>query len=110
MKLNMSKFNAEEEDLKLQIALVKDKMQKARKEALAGIIKAYELICIYFVGKAWTQWDKVVQEMHGKDPWVTVNWTSHKGPRMKIWTSFLDCIELHKLTIFSYDAMELQRY
>ena len=33
-KLNMSKLNAEKEDLKLQIASVKDEMQKARKEAL----------------------------------------------------------------------------
>jgi hypothetical protein len=29
---------------------------------------------------------------------------------MKTWVSFLDCIELHKLTIFSCDAAELQRY
>jgi hypothetical protein len=29
---------------------------------------------------------------------------------MKTWVSFLDCIELHKLTIFSCDATELQRY
>jgi hypothetical protein len=48
--------------------------------------------------------------MHGKDPWVGVNGTSHEGSRMKTWTSFLDCIELHKLTIFSCDAAELQRY
>jgi hypothetical protein len=29
---------------------------------------------------------------------------------MKTWVSFLDCIELHKLTIFSCDTAELQRY
>ena len=109
-KLNMSKVNSEKEDLRLQITSVKEDMQKARKEALNEIVKAYKLSCVYFVGKAWTRWDKVVSEMHGKDPWVAVNGTSHKGPRMKTWTSFLDCIELPKLTIFSCDAAKLQRY
>jgi hypothetical protein len=76
--------------------------------ALTEIVKAYELFCIYFVGKARTQWDKVVQEMHQKDPLVAVNRTLNKGPHKKTWESFLDCIELHKLTIFSWDAPELQ--
>jgi hypothetical protein len=73
-------------------------------------VKAYEVFCIYFVGKARTQWDKVVQEMHQKDPWGAVNGSLNKGPHKKTWESFLDCIELHKLTIFSCDAAELQRY
>jgi hypothetical protein len=68
-------------------------MQKARKEALHRIVKAYKLISVYFVDEAWTQWDKVVSEMHGKDPWVAVNGTSHKGPCMKT-CLFLDCIDL----------------
>ena len=78
-KLNMSKVNSEKEDLRLQITSVKEDMQKARKEALNKIVKAYELIRVYFAGKARTQeWDKVVAEMHGKDPWVAVNGSSHK--------------------------------
>ncbi len=48
--------------------------------------------------------------MHGKDPWVRVDRKSHKGPCMKTWASFLDCIELHKLTIFPCDTVELQCY
>ncbi len=46
---------SEKEELKLQITSVKEEMQNARKEALAEIVKAYELICNYFVGKACTQ-------------------------------------------------------
>ena len=106
----MSKVNVKKEDLRLQITSVKEEMQKVRKEAQAENVKAYELMCVYFVGEPWTEWDKVVQEMHGTDPWVAVNGTSHKGPHMKTWTSFLDCFELHKLTIFSCDTAELQRY
>ena len=48
--------------------------------------------------------------MHQKDPWVTVNKSPNPGPRKKTWVSFLDCIKLHKLTIFSCDAAEMQRY
>ena len=46
---------SEKEELKSQITSVKEEMQNARKEALAEIVKAYELICNYFVGKACTQ-------------------------------------------------------
>ncbi len=35
---------------------------------------------------------------------------SDEGSCKKTWESFLDCVELHKLTIFSCDAAELQRY
>ena len=48
--------------------------------------------------------------MRNKDPWVAVDGSLNKGPRERDWDSFLDCIELHKLTIFSCDAAELQRY
>jgi hypothetical protein len=109
-KLNMAKFNQEKDDLNKQIETTKKDLEKAKKEALAEIVKAYELFCLYFVGEAHTQWDKDIQEMHTKDPWVAVNRTAHKGPHTKTWASFLDCIELHKLTIFSCDAAELQWY
>jgi hypothetical protein len=109
-KLNMSKVNVEKEDSKKQIESVTEDVLKAKKEAQGIIVKTYKLICIYFIGKAWTQWDKIVAEMHTKDPWVAVNRASHKGPHMKTWVSFLDCIEHHMLTIFSCDAAELQCY
>jgi hypothetical protein len=46
--------------------------------------------------------------MHTKDPWIGVNGSSNKGPRTRSWPSFLDCIELNKLTIFPVDAAEKQ--
>ncbi len=70
----------------------------------------YELMRTYFVGEARTQWDKTVIKMHNKDPWVAVDGSLHKGPHERDWNSFLDCVELHKLTIFSCDAAKLQRY
>ena len=48
--------------------------------------------------------------MHSKDPWFGVDGESHPGPHRQTWSSFVDCIELHKLTIFAVDAAETQRY
>ena len=48
--------------------------------------------------------------MHTKDPWVGVDGVSHKGIWVHSWSAFLDCIKLHKLTIFPVDAAEKQRY
>jgi hypothetical protein len=54
------------------------------------------------------QWDKIVHEMHSKDPWISMNGKSHKDHRVRSWLSFQDCIKLHKLTIFPADATEKQ--
>jgi hypothetical protein len=48
--------------------------------------------------------------MHTKNPWIGVNGKSNKGTHMKSWISFMDCIELHKLTVFPADAAEKQHY
>jgi hypothetical protein len=51
-----------------------------------------------------------VNEMHTKNPWIGVNVKSNKGICMKSWILFMDCIELHKLTVFPADAAEKQHY
>jgi hypothetical protein len=56
------------------------------------------------------QWDRIVNKMHTKNLWVGVNGKSNKGICMKSWISFMDCIKLHKLTVFPADAAEKQRY
>ncbi len=48
--------------------------------------------------------------MHKHDSLAAVNGQVTKGRRLQTWTSFLDCLELHKLTIFSADAAERQRF
>jgi hypothetical protein len=72
--------------------------------------KAYKLFHCFVVGKARTQWDRIVNKMHTKNPWVGVNGKSNKGICVKSWISFMNCIELHKLTVFPADAAEKQRY
>ncbi len=84
---------------------------KAKKVcAVAKTQKAFEIFRLFIVGDLQTQWDSIVHEMHTKDPWIGVNGSSNKGPRTCSWLSFLDCIELHKLTIFPVDAAEKKRY
>jgi hypothetical protein len=68
------------------------------------------MFCLFVVGNPQTQWDKIVHEMHTKDPWIVVNGSSNKGPHTHSWPSFLDCIKLHKLTVFPVDTAENQRY
>jgi hypothetical protein len=72
--------------------------------------KAYELFCCFIVGEAQTQWDRIVNKMHTKNPWIGVNGKSNKEIHMKSWISFMDCIELHKLTVFPADTAEKQHY
>ena len=63
-KFNMSKSPEEKESLKKKIKTTEKDLEKAKKTTLMEIVKAYELFCIYFIGEARTQWDKVVQEIH----------------------------------------------
>jgi hypothetical protein len=84
---------------------------KAKKRTIvAATSQAYKMLHLFVVGDQQTQWDKIMQEMHTKDPWVSVDGVSHKGICVCSWSVFLDCIKLHKLTIFPVDAAEKQRY
>ncbi len=49
------------------------------------------------------------REVHERDLWAAVNGQVTKGRRLQTWMSFLDCLELHKLTVFSADAVKRQR-
>ncbi len=55
------------------------------------------------------QWDRIVNKMHTKNPWIGVNGKSNKGICVKSWISFMDRIKLPKLTVFPADAAEKQR-
>ncbi len=86
-----------------------NKYLKAKKSfAVDRAQKAYKLFHCFVVSVAQTQWDRIVNKMHTKNPWIGVNGKSNKGIRVKSWISFMDCIKLHKLTIFPADAAEMQ--
>ena len=67
-KINMSKSAQEKEGLKKTLKTTKKALKVAEKNALKEVVKCYKLFRTYLVGKARTQWERVVQEMHQKDP------------------------------------------
>jgi hypothetical protein len=44
--------------------------------AIAVTSQAYKMFRLFVVGDQQTHWDKIVQEMHTKDPWVDVDGVS----------------------------------
>jgi hypothetical protein len=47
--------------------------------------------------------------MHEHDSWAGVTGQMITGKPPHSWSAFHDCLELHKLTVFSADAVERQR-
>jgi hypothetical protein len=106
-----SKTKTEEDEQKKMLSAIKEELKITCKFAGAETLKAYELFHYFFVGELWTQWDKIVQEIHCKDPCVSVNGQLHKGLCVNsTWASFKNCIKLHKLTVFPADTTEKQRF
>ena len=56
------------------------------------------------------QWDRTVDDMHAKDPWEDLRGAKHDGLRRKSMASLWACIDFHKLTVYSGDAAERQRF
>ncbi len=101
---------AEKEVRKKKLANLNKSLKAKKSFAVDQAQKAYKLFHCFVVGKARMQWDRIMNEMHTKNPWIGVNGKSNKGIHVKYWVSFMDCIELHKLTIFPAGAAEKQRY
>jgi hypothetical protein len=88
----------------------KEILRAKKVTAITKTQKAYEMFRLFVVGNQQTQWDKIIQEMHSKDLFIRVNGISYKGIHVRSWLAFLDCIKLHKLTIFPVDTAEKQCY
>ncbi len=85
-------------------------LQEAQKAHDKTIAKSYEQLRNLLSGDAQSQWDRVCHEMHERDSWAAVNGQVTKGRHSRTWMSILDCLELHKLTVFSADAHQKQHY
>ncbi len=79
--------------------------QKAHEKVITNVYKQLQnlLSC-----NPQAQWDRVCREMHKHDLWARLNGQVTKGRRPRTWMSFQDCLELHKLTVFSADAAKRQ--
>ncbi len=53
------------------------------------------------------QWDRIVTEMHTKNPWEDIKGAKHNGLCRKLHQSLTNCIKFHKLTVFTINARGL---
>ncbi len=93
---------------KVEIEQTQQMLQESQKAHNKAIAKTYEQLRNLLSGNAQSQWDCVCREMHKRDSWAAVNGQVTKGRHLRTWTSFLDCLELHKLTVFSADVAKRQ--
>ncbi len=70
----------------------------------------YDLSCKLLRDKLKIQWDRIVTEMHTKSPWEDIKGAKHNSLCGKLHQSLTDCIEFHKLTVFTVDAAERLKY
>jgi hypothetical protein len=94
---------------KVEIEQTQQMLQEAQKAHDKAIAESYEQLRNLLSGDTQFQWDCACREMHERDLWAAVNGQVTKGRHPRTWMSFLDCLELHKLTVFSADAVERQR-
>jgi hypothetical protein len=95
---------------KVEIEQTHQILQEAQKAHDKAIAESYEQLGNLLSGNAQSQWDCICRKMHERDLWAAVNGQVTKGRRPRMWMSFLDCLKLHKLTVFSADAAKKQRF
>jgi hypothetical protein len=93
---------------KVEIEQTQQLLQDFQKAHDKAIVKVYEQLQNLLSVDLQAQWDCVCREMHERDLWAGVNSQVTKGRCPQTWMSFLDCLELHKLTVFSADAAKRQ--
>jgi hypothetical protein len=93
---------------KMEVEQTQQLFQESQKANGKAIAKVYKQLRNLMSGNLQSQWDCVCCEMHTRDLWAGVNGQVTKGRRLQTWMSFQDCLELHKLTVFSADAAKRQ--
>jgi hypothetical protein len=71
---------------------------------------AYDLFCKLLRDKPKIQWDCIVTEVHTKTLWEDIKGVKHNSLRRKSHQSLTDCIEFHKLTVFTVNAAKRLKY
>ncbi len=84
---------------KVKIEQTQQMFQEAQKAHNKAITKSYEQLRNLLSGDTQSQWYRICCKMHAHDLWAAVNSQVTKGRRPRTWMYFLDCLELHKLTV-----------
>ncbi len=103
---DLETHKSKKEAHKLKKALTQEMLVTATKANNDAVAFTYEMLPNLLASKPQTQWDCIVQEMHEHDSWAGANGEKHDGKCPKSYVTFSDCLELHKLTVFTTDAAE----
>jgi hypothetical protein len=95
---------------KLEIKETQKMLQEAQKQHGKAIAKTNKQLRNLLSGDPQSQWDCVCRKMHEHDLWAGVNGQVTLGKHPRTWAAFQDCLELHKLTVFSADTAKRQRF
>jgi hypothetical protein len=95
---------------KVDIEQTTQMLQEAQRAHNKAIAERYKQLRNLLSGNAQSQWDCFCCEMHKRDSWAAVNGQVTKGRHLRMCMSFLDCLELHKIMVFSADAAERQQF
>jgi hypothetical protein len=93
---------------KVEAAKVRLINAKVAESTLACL--AYDLFCKLLRDEPKIQWDWIVTDMHTKNPWEDIKSVKHNSLHEKSQQSLTNCIESHKLMVFTVDAAERLRY
>jgi hypothetical protein len=78
------KTAAKKEARKKKLSNLNESLKAKKSSVVDQAQKAYKLFRCFVVGKAQMQWDRIVNEMHTKNPWFGMNGKSNKGICVKI--------------------------
>jgi hypothetical protein len=95
---------------KVEIEQTQQMLQEAQKAHNKPIAKWYKKLRNLLSGVAQSQWACICRKMHKRDLWAAMNGQVIKGRHPQTWMSFLDCLELNKLRVFSADATKRQQF
>jgi hypothetical protein len=98
------------EALKIENAQTQEMLKASTKRYNKAVVATFELLCNLLAGKPQTQWDRIGIEMHEHDSWAGPDGEKHEGKHSKGYFALLDCLELHKLMVFTADVAERQWY
>jgi hypothetical protein len=102
--------NVDVQACKVEIEQAQQMLQEAQKAHNKAITETYEQLRNLLSNDAQSQRSCICCKMHEHDSWAGVKGQVTKGRRPQTWMSFQDCLELHKLTVFSADKATRQRF
>jgi hypothetical protein len=94
----------------VDIKQTQEMFEDARSTHAKAMVKMYKLLTNILSGNPQTLWDWICHKMHERDLWTGVNGQMTTGKHLHLCIASLDCLKLHKLTVFTADAAERQRY